>query len=239
MKANAYGHGAGEVGLALERAGAAMLACADIEEGIVLRRAGVQIPILIFGALGISELQGVFEFDLTPTISTPSAAPCPAGRRGEVHPESRSFRRPSCSFRLQAEGLRPFEASLPPEDRHRHEPSRFSPRQPGADAARDRKTVSTSRSTPCIPTSPPRTSPSTRRSASSASGSRRSSRRCRPSGSRRNIVTRRTARRCCATSASGTTLSAPVCSSTGSCRRRSPRCCRCDLPCHSTVVSSM
>src|SRR3954447_25211042 len=74
VKANAYGHGASEVGLALERAGAAMLACADIEEGIVLRRAGVQIPILVFGALGISDLDGVFEFDLTPTISTPAAA---------------------------------------------------------------------------------------------------------------------------------------------------------------------
>lgn len=74
VKANAYGHGAGEVGLALERAGAAMLACADIEEGIVLRRAGVRIPILVFGALGISDLDGVFEYDLTPTISTPAAA---------------------------------------------------------------------------------------------------------------------------------------------------------------------
>src|SRR5262252_9222499 len=74
VKANAYGHGASEVGLALERAGAAMLACADIEEGIVLRRAGVQIPILVFGALGISDLDGVFEYDLTPTISTPAAA---------------------------------------------------------------------------------------------------------------------------------------------------------------------
>jgi alanine racemase len=74
VKANAYGHGASEVGLALERAGAAMLACADIEEGILLRRAGVRIPILVFGALGISDLDGVFEFDLTPTISTPAAA---------------------------------------------------------------------------------------------------------------------------------------------------------------------
>src|SRR4051794_35296607 len=74
VKANAYGHGASEVGLALERAGAAMLACADIEEGIVLRRAGVRIPILVFGALGISDLDGVFVYDLTPTISTPAAA---------------------------------------------------------------------------------------------------------------------------------------------------------------------
>jgi alanine racemase len=74
VKANAYGHGAAEVGLALERAGAAMLACADIEEGILLRRAGVQMPILVFGALGISDLDGIFEHNLTPTVSTHSAA---------------------------------------------------------------------------------------------------------------------------------------------------------------------
>ncbi len=73
VKANAYGHGAAEVGPALEQAGAAMLACADIEEGIVLRRAGVRIPIIVFGALGVSDLDGVFQHYLTPTISTPSA----------------------------------------------------------------------------------------------------------------------------------------------------------------------
>jgi alanine racemase len=74
VKANAYGHGAAEVGPALEEAGAAILACADIEEGIVLRRAGVRIPILVFGALGISDLDGIFQHYLTPTLSTPSAA---------------------------------------------------------------------------------------------------------------------------------------------------------------------
>jgi alanine racemase len=74
VKANAYGHGAERVAVALERAGATMLACADIEEGIVLRRAGVEVPILVFGALSVSDLHGLFEFGLTPTISTPSAA---------------------------------------------------------------------------------------------------------------------------------------------------------------------
>jgi alanine racemase len=73
VKANAYGHGAPEVGLALEQAGAAMLACADIEEGIVLRDAGVRAPILVFGALSVSDLDGVFTHDLTPTVSTPAA----------------------------------------------------------------------------------------------------------------------------------------------------------------------
>ena len=74
VKANAYGHGAGRVGVALEEAGAAMLACADIEEGVALREAGVQAPILVFGALSISDLDGLFTHRLTPTISTPSAA---------------------------------------------------------------------------------------------------------------------------------------------------------------------
>jgi alanine racemase len=74
VKANAYGHGAPEVSLALEQAGAAMLACADIEEGIALRDAGVRAPILVFGALSISDLDGLFTHQLTPTISTPGAA---------------------------------------------------------------------------------------------------------------------------------------------------------------------
>jgi alanine racemase len=103
VKANAYGHGASEVGLALERAGAAMLACADIEEGIVLRRAGIRIPILVFGALGISDLDGVFEFDLTPTISTPSAAhalAAAAAKRG--HPPS-----PQNGYGEAGTGVRP------------------------------------------------------------------------------------------------------------------------------------
>jgi alanine racemase len=74
VKANAYGHGATQVALALEEAGAAMLACADIEEAIVLREAGVRVPVLVFGALSVSDLDGVFAHGLTPTISTPSAA---------------------------------------------------------------------------------------------------------------------------------------------------------------------
>ncbi len=74
VKANAYGHGAARVALALEEAGATMLACADIEEGIVLREAGVKGEILIFGALSVSDLAGIFDHRLTPTISTPSAA---------------------------------------------------------------------------------------------------------------------------------------------------------------------
>jgi alanine racemase len=74
VKANAYGHGAGEVATALEDAGADLLACADIEEGAALRAAGVRADILVFGALSVSDLDGLFDCRLTPTISTPGAA---------------------------------------------------------------------------------------------------------------------------------------------------------------------
>ncbi len=74
MKANAYGHGAAPVARALESVGADLLACADIEEGAALRAAGVEAGILVFGALSVSDLDGLFDCRLTPTISTPGAA---------------------------------------------------------------------------------------------------------------------------------------------------------------------
>lgn len=74
VKANAYGHGAAQVARALEDAGADLLACADIEEGAALRAAGVRAEILVFGALSVSDLDGVFDCRLTPTISSPGAA---------------------------------------------------------------------------------------------------------------------------------------------------------------------
>jgi alanine racemase len=73
IKANAYGHGAVRIARALEEAGAEWLAVADIEEGIELREAGSRARILVFGALSVSDLAGVFEYDLTPTIASPAA----------------------------------------------------------------------------------------------------------------------------------------------------------------------
>lgn len=72
VKANAYGHGARRVASALEHAGATILAVADIEEGVDLRQSGIRAPILVFGALSVSDLDGVFDYDLTPTISSPA-----------------------------------------------------------------------------------------------------------------------------------------------------------------------
>lgn len=89
VKANAYGHGAARVSLALEAAGASMLACADIEEGVSLREAGVNAPILVFGALSVSDLDGLIDHRLTATISTPAAAralEAAGARRGVMLP---------------------------------------------------------------------------------------------------------------------------------------------------------
>ena len=85
VKANAYGHGAVPVARALESAGAGMLACADIEEAVALREGGIRAPILVFGALSVSDLDGVFTHALTPTVSSPFAARAlgdAAARRG-------------------------------------------------------------------------------------------------------------------------------------------------------------
>ena len=132
VKANAYGHGAERVALALEQAGATMLACADIEEGVALRRAGVRVPILVFGALSVSDLDGRRRTTrLTPTISSPFAAKAVRGRgRGGRHDR------------------------LPPEDRHRHEPAGVPARQPGAHAARRCSPARTCVSRACSRTSP-------------------------------------------------------------------------------------
>ncbi len=87
VKANAYGHGAVPVALALERAGVPLLACADVDEGVALRNGGVSAPILVFGALGVAELDGIFSHMLIPTVSSPWAAralAAAAARRGVV-----------------------------------------------------------------------------------------------------------------------------------------------------------
>jgi alanine racemase len=73
VKANAYGHGAVRVARALEEAGATWLAVADIEEGLELRESGTRARILVFGALSVSDLDGVFTHDLTPTVASPAA----------------------------------------------------------------------------------------------------------------------------------------------------------------------
>jgi alanine racemase len=55
VKANGYGHGAVPVARTALEAGATHLAVATVDEGAQLRRAGIDAPILVFGAVGHHE----------------------------------------------------------------------------------------------------------------------------------------------------------------------------------------
>ena len=64
VKANAYGHGIVPCGLAAQEAGATMLGVATAGEAGVLRRAGINIPILRVTAFGESEIQSFIDDDI-------------------------------------------------------------------------------------------------------------------------------------------------------------------------------
>jgi alanine racemase len=89
VKADAYGHGAVQVGRHLVRLGAERLAVAYVEEAIALRNAGIGAPIVVLAGFGRGQGQLLIEHGLVPVVSTPrtlewtldatrgSRAPCP------------------------------------------------------------------------------------------------------------------------------------------------------------------
>ncbi len=68
VKANAYGHGAIGIARELEALGVDFLGVAFIEEGIKLRKAGIQKPILILGGIFPFHVKKIFTFKLTPVV---------------------------------------------------------------------------------------------------------------------------------------------------------------------------
>lgn len=70
VKANGYGHGAVEVAEAALGAGASWLAVAIVEEGVELRSAGIDAPILVLSQQAPSSHRDLVDFGLTPTINT-------------------------------------------------------------------------------------------------------------------------------------------------------------------------
>ena len=69
VKANAYGHGAVEVSKVAVDCGADFLAVATVDEGLELRRAGFDLPILILGLIPQVAARAVVENDLTQAIA--------------------------------------------------------------------------------------------------------------------------------------------------------------------------
>ena len=88
IKANAYGHGAVEVARALlpsppnplsqelgeGELGVRAFAVASVDEGRVLRNAGIEKKILLLSAIFPEEAQAALDADLMPTLSTPEVA---------------------------------------------------------------------------------------------------------------------------------------------------------------------
>jgi alanine racemase len=69
VKADGYGHGAVRVSQIVLEAGASWLAVATVPEGIELRQAGIQAPILILGAINQAEqIEAISYWQLQPTI---------------------------------------------------------------------------------------------------------------------------------------------------------------------------
>jgi alanine racemase len=70
LKANAYGHGLVEIARHLVSIGAGYLGVAFLEEGILLREAGVNAPILVMGGILDNQVPLFLEYDLTLTASS-------------------------------------------------------------------------------------------------------------------------------------------------------------------------
>lgn len=70
VKADAYGHGAVEVSRRLERAGVDWLGVALLEEGAEIRRAGVELPLLVLGTARPKKISLYRRYRLTPTVSS-------------------------------------------------------------------------------------------------------------------------------------------------------------------------
>src|SRR6185436_7656921 len=84
VKANAYGHGAGPVAHAMVAAGANRLAVHRSIEGVELRKAGIEVPILVMGYTPPSGAKTVAHWKLTPSVMTQEFAQALAFHANEL-----------------------------------------------------------------------------------------------------------------------------------------------------------
>lgn len=70
LKANAYGHGLVRIAKLLEEIGADYLSVAVVEEGILLRKAGIKMPILVLGGVWGNQVPLFINYDLHITASS-------------------------------------------------------------------------------------------------------------------------------------------------------------------------
>jgi alanine racemase len=69
VKGNAYGHDILEASLVFLKNGASRLAVARLEEGILLRKTGITVPILVLGLTLKQQAELLVSYSITPTVS--------------------------------------------------------------------------------------------------------------------------------------------------------------------------
>ena len=74
VKADAYGHGLVRVAKKLASLGVDYFGVASIDEGIILRKEKIKIPILVLGMIFESDVEPLFEYNLTPTVCSEELA---------------------------------------------------------------------------------------------------------------------------------------------------------------------
>ena len=70
VKANAYGHGAVQVARTALSAGASQLAVATVNEGVQLRRAGIEAPILLLSEPPVTAVPLLLHYNIMPSVYT-------------------------------------------------------------------------------------------------------------------------------------------------------------------------
>lgn len=91
VKTNAYGHGAVQAARAALQAGAGRLGVSLVEEGAILREAGITAPIHVLSAASPDQAKDIVEFNLIASVSSASlarelnAAAAAGGKKIKVH----------------------------------------------------------------------------------------------------------------------------------------------------------
>ena len=83
VKADAYGHGSIPVSRKLEQLGVEYLGVAMSDEGVLLRKAGIQTPILLLGGIYPEDVDWAFQFNLTPVVFQKESLHLLAGEAGK------------------------------------------------------------------------------------------------------------------------------------------------------------
>jgi alanine racemase len=74
VKAEAYGHGLIPVARQLASCGVDFLAVASVDEAVALRKAGIDLPVLVLGLVLEHDIRPLFDRNITPTVCTLSLA---------------------------------------------------------------------------------------------------------------------------------------------------------------------